>query len=170
LIEETILSNLIGNLDYARKVISYIDKDYFPENHHKVIFALINDHFIKYNNLPTKEVLKITLNDKKIKEDIYKSSISTLDKLGNISNDNNWLVDVTENWCKKRAFYNAILHSADLLEQDDTSLYNGSLDLVTKAISVSFDGSLVKKDIPIFPLAFIGLIRSQRVDLLGLPL
>ena len=143
MIEETILSGLINNEEYTRKVINFIKRDYFKKVGEKVIFTLIHKHFLQYNTLPTKSSLEIDLNNRNnISEAIYNESIKLLHSLEKEEFDVNWLVDATEDFCKKRAFYNALLFSSDLISKDDPSLYHEALNKVTEAISVTFDNSL----------------------------
>ena len=58
-VETTILKNLIFSDEYSRKVLPFIEKEYFESYHEKVIFEEIAKFIIEYNNLPTKEVLII---------------------------------------------------------------------------------------------------------------
>ena len=63
-IETTILSNLIHNEDYSRKVLPFLDERFFQDEVEKNIYLTINQHIEKYNTLPTQEVLEITLDSK----------------------------------------------------------------------------------------------------------
>ena len=47
-IETTILKNLLQNEDYARKVLPFLNNDYFTENCDKIVYDKINDFIIKY--------------------------------------------------------------------------------------------------------------------------
>lgn len=142
MIERTILASLINEPEYIRKVIPYIDREYFREMGEKIIFSLIKDYFIKYNTLPTKEVLAIELGNRNIKEHFFDQASEVLNTLNYTKTDVKWLIDSTENFCKRRAYFNAISKASELLEGDDTTLYHKSLDLVSKALSVSFDSDL----------------------------
>ena len=142
MIEKTILSSLLQELQYARKVIPYIDREYFRETGDQIVFSLIKEHFVKYNSLPTKEVIYIELDNKNIKEIFYNQATETLDSLNPQPADVNWLVDATEKFCQTRAYFNAISKAAELLEEDDVTLYHKSLDMVSKALAVSFDSDL----------------------------
>lgn len=142
MIEKTILSALINNQEYIRKVIPYIDRDYFPQMGEKIIFSLIKEHFIKYNNVPTKTVIGVELDNKKINEKLHEEAVETLNKLNLEPIDVDWLVDATEEFCKKRAFLNAMVTASGFLDGDDTTLYHNALDVVSKALAVSFDSDL----------------------------
>lgn len=142
MIEKTILSALINNQEYTRKVLPYIDKEYFMQMGEKIVFSLIKEYFVKYNAIPSKTTLKVELESKKIKENLYEDAVETLDSLNLEPVNISWLVDTTEDFCKKRAFLNAMKHAAGLLDNDDTTVYHGALDVVSKALSVSFDSNL----------------------------
>ena len=58
-VETTILKNLIFNDEYSRKVLPFINKEYFESYHEKVIFEETEKFIVQYNNLPTKEAIII---------------------------------------------------------------------------------------------------------------
>lgn len=142
MIEQSILANLISDPEYTRKVIPYLDREYFRDVGEKVVFTLIKSHFLKYNKPPTKTAVLVDLTNKKLEERIFNQSKEVVDSLNFEPVDTKWLVDATEDFCKQRAFFNAIVKASDLIEKGDTSLYHGSLDIVSKALSVSFDSDL----------------------------
>ena len=47
-IETTILKNLLQNEDYARKVLPFLNDEYFTENSDKIIYNQINNFILKY--------------------------------------------------------------------------------------------------------------------------
>ena len=78
-LEDTILTNLIFNEDYCRKVLPFLKDDYFANRTDKILFHQIYDFVDKYNNLPTKETLIIELgNRKEITEEEYKAIKQTI--------------------------------------------------------------------------------------------
>ncbi len=134
-----ILSSLIFNDDYIRKTIPYINKDYFKDTGHQVTLKLIKDHFAKYNKLPTTSSLLIDLNASGLNELVFERTKEIITNLTNEEVDLNWLVDTTEEFCKKQAFYNAVSESAQMLDAKNSDEYGKALDLVKEALSVSFD-------------------------------
>jgi len=60
-LETEILSNLIFDEEYARKVIAFLREDYFLDVEHRTVFASIAEHFQKYNACPSKNALLISL-------------------------------------------------------------------------------------------------------------
>ena len=51
-IEDTILTNLIFNEEYTRKVLPFLKDEYFGTRSDKIIFACIEDFVNKYNKTP----------------------------------------------------------------------------------------------------------------------
>ena len=68
-IEQIILKNLIHNEEYSRKVLPFLNKEYFMEPTDKILYEQVNSFINKYNNLPTKEALTIELDNTTLKED-----------------------------------------------------------------------------------------------------
>ena len=64
-LENLIFSNLISNEDYTRKTLPYIKAEYFNDINDKVLFTVIEKFVDKFNELPTKEVLKVELSNVK---------------------------------------------------------------------------------------------------------
>ena len=58
-IERTVLSNLIHNEEYTRKVLPFIKEEYFSDRLEKILFTEIYKFVNKYNALPSKEALSI---------------------------------------------------------------------------------------------------------------
>ena len=64
-IERTALSNLLGNEDYAKKVLPFIKKDYFDVREEKIIFEEITNFVDKYKKIPTQTSLEIEVGERK---------------------------------------------------------------------------------------------------------
>ena len=65
MIEATVLSNLIFNEDYFRKVYPYIKTDYFEDHNLQKIFNTYSEYVDEYRDPPSIEVLKLQLDKKK---------------------------------------------------------------------------------------------------------
>ena len=142
MIEKTILSNLILNEQYARKVLPFIKDEYFKDSSDRTIFDLIDKFCKKYNSFPTKEALIVDLTNKDdLTEDQYKVCEGiikdlTVDK----STNSDWLVEQTEKFCQDQALFNAISKSIQLMNGDKGNLSKGSIpEILSEALSVSFD-------------------------------
>lgn len=142
-IENVIFGNLIHNEDYARKVIPFLDEDYFSDIADRKVFTLIKDYVDKYNSFPTKSALDIELNEVSgLSDEQFKSSkelVAGLTKSADQELD--WLVDTTEKFCKDKALYNALMKSIQLVDDNKKdSISVGSIpQILTDALGVSFD-------------------------------
>jgi replicative DNA helicase len=143
-----ILRNLLYNETYARKVLPFLKPEYFSDKVEKVLLVKINEFISTYNKLPNDTVLQVEISkDKRIPENIYEdASVYITGNLGRIENieDIKWLSDTTEEFCKERAIYNAVLKSANLIDAVKTDATKkaelGAMpDLLAQALSVSFD-------------------------------
>ena len=143
-IETTILRNLIYDEEFSRKVIPFIQLDYFEQRIEKVIFEEISKFIVKYGSSITIEALGIQLEDRddlnetEIKESRDAVSLFTDDKV-----DNQWLVDTTEKWCRDRAIYLALMESISLADgKDDKKGRDAIPSILSDALAVSFDNHI----------------------------
>jgi len=142
-IETTILSNLIHNEDYSRKVLPFLNKEFFHDEVEKTLYLTIDSHVEKYNTLPTKEVLGITLNEDSLNEQVFEGCVEYLSNLEKSDTDEEWLLDKTEEFCQEKAVYNAIMESIGIIDGRDKEKTKGAIpEILSKALSVSFDSSI----------------------------
>jgi replicative DNA helicase len=139
-IETTILSNLIHNEEYARKVIPFLDQAYFSDFIEKSIFVSLQSYVEKYNNSPDVEALNIDLQKTTLNEDQFKSVQEYIVTLTPSKVDFQWLIDQTESWCKERAIYNAIFTGIQIIDGKDKEKTPEAIpDILADALGVSFD-------------------------------
>jgi len=142
MLEQTILSNLLYNEDYCRKVIPYIREDYFEDVASKKIFSSFAEYVEIYKEPPSIEALKITLDARKdLNEDAFKEVIRTISEL-KLDKDTNqeWLITETEKFCQNRDLYNSIRRSILILDGKDKELDKGSIpQLLSESLGISFD-------------------------------
>lgn len=144
-IEKIILSNLVLNEDYSRKVLPFIDKDYFSDYNHKVIYEEIYAFYEKYNVPPNKEALLIEVGDiRGITEESYKECSKFISSIEEYTDTRTaWLLEQTEKFCKDKALYNAIRKSIKIIDEDDKLMSKDSIpNLLSKALSISFDNNI----------------------------
>ena len=141
-IESVILSNLLFNEGYARKVIPFLQQEYFSDYVEKTLFNLINDYVQKYNSFPSKEALAIDLSNKDgLNEDIFKKAKEYIQGLNyEEETEDGWLVDQTEKFCQEKAIYNAIMSSIQILDDRTGKTPKGAIpQILSDALAVSFD-------------------------------
>ena len=143
-IETQILSNLVTNEEYVRKVIPFLKSDYFTESDDRIVFEKIADYVSKYNNPPTKSALLIALqDDRKISEDLYVQCETLINGLNAVESDRQWLLDETEKFCKDKAVYNAIMDSIQIIDGSDKLRSKDALpSLLSDALAVGFDNNV----------------------------
>lgn len=145
MIEQTILSGLVYNEDYTRKVIPFVKPEYFDDHNERLIFNEIKEYIDTYNALPTKEALRITIGEKdSLNEEQFKQVLGTIDVLTyDEKTDLSWLVDKTEKFCQDKAIYNAVRQSILVLDGKDKVNDKGSIPkLLSDALGVSFDTNI----------------------------
>ena len=140
-IENKILSNLIFDEDYMRKVIPFIKDVYFDNVSEKTIFQEILDFVNEYDGLPSKSVLTIEVENRKdLSEDMFKECVTIIDSFSDEKVDKDWLVNSTEKWCKERAVYLALMESVKIADGKDEKKNRDAIpSILSDALSVSFD-------------------------------
>ena len=139
-IERTILSNLIHNEEFARKVIPFIKEEYFQDAIEKVIFKSIWRYAEEYKSTVTPAALAIEIKKTSLNDEQYRVSLEWLEGLPIEDVGFEWLTNETEQWCKDKAIYNAVLNSIHIIEGKDRDQTPDVLpSLLSDALSVSFD-------------------------------
>ena len=140
-LERTVLSNLIHNEDYARKVIPFLKLEYFDIRAEEIICQEIIDFIAKYNKLITQEVLSLEIpNREDLTETEFKEITEIIPTLNGADINHDWLVDATEKWCRDRAIYLALMESIKIADgQDDQKGRDAIPNILSEALGVSFD-------------------------------
>lgn len=143
-IEKLILANFIYNEDFARKVLPFIKPDYFSEISDKIIFEKISDFILKYDSLPTKDSLLITISkEESLSDTVEGAAKDTIISLEPTTASQSWVLEQTEKWCKERALYLALMSSIQIADDKAGKLSKGAIPkILTDALSVSFDPNI----------------------------
>ena len=145
MLEKTILSNLILNEDFSRKVYPYLKEDYFDDNSLRKIFATCVEYVEKYKEPPSKEALKLAIDKRKdLTEDTYNDVQEAINQLEvDPSTNIEFLIDETEKFCQDKDLYNAIRKSILILDGQDKEMDKGSIPkLLSDSLGISFDSSV----------------------------
>lgn len=140
--ETIILRNLIHNDDYTRKVLPHLKPDYFSDRNERTLYSIINDFVTTYNALPTKEALLLELDNAKLPEKDFAEAQAILDEVLVIDASNTlaWLLDQTEQFCKRTAVNNAILEAWEIIQGNVKKKDEHAIpSLLQEALAVSFD-------------------------------
>ena len=145
-LSKLILKNLQYNDEYSRKVLPFIQQEYFSESCEKIIFNEISSFIATYGNLPTFEALLVQLEDKSLSDTDYNDTLDLLNEFHESKSESvelDWLIDKTEDFCQDKAIYNAVLESITVLDNKHQTLTKGSIPkLLQDALAVSFDSSV----------------------------
>tara|TARA_B100001094_G_C18162415_1_gene790109 strand:- start:713 stop:2128 length:1416 start_codon:yes stop_codon:yes gene_type:complete len=144
--EHVILTNLMHNDEYSRRVIPYLEEEYFQSRVERVIFSEIKKYTLNYKSLPSKEAVKISLDGRDdVTQKEFHDASELIDGLNEASKRESfdWLVDETEKFCKDKAVYNAILESIHIIDGKSKSKTANALpEILSNALAVSFDTNI----------------------------
>ena len=143
-IETTILRNLVYNEEYSRKVIPFIQPDYFDQRTERVVFQEIVHFIVKYGSAITTEALKIELENR---TDLTESEIKEVRDISEFLHDSpvdsQWLLDTTEKWCRDRAIYLALMESITIADGNNEKKNRDAIpSILSDALAVSFDNHI----------------------------
>ena len=143
-LEITILRNLIFNEDYARKVIPFIQPEYFEDRVEKIIFEETVKFIVKYGSSITVEALGIEIDNRRdLTETENKEIVELFSKLNDDPVDKQWILDTTEKWCRDRAIYIALMESIHIADGDNEKKNRDAIpSILSEALSVSFDKNI----------------------------
>lgn len=143
--EQTVIAGLLTNEEFCKKVIPFVQAEYFADRSDRAVFREIKAFMDTYKTTPSKEALYIALEaDKTLTEDEINRCRNTVDSVSRADKqDTQWLLDTTEKFCKDKAIYNAILESIHIIDGKDKVRTPNSLpDILSKALAVSFDTNI----------------------------
>lgn len=141
--EEVIISNLIVNPDYYKKVLPFLNEEYFTSEVDKKLYNMIREYILKYNTCPTEQALLIELtNVNGLRQDEYDSIAEMIRNC--ISKyqvqSEAWLLEFTEKFCQEKAVYNAVLESINIIENKKNNVSKNAIpSILQKALGVSFN-------------------------------
>ena len=143
-IERTALGQLVSNEEFARKALPHMKGDYFSDKTEKTIFEEITKFVDKYNKIPTQTSLEIEVQSRKdLNEEEYKKVVAVIQTLESTDVDFDWLVDTTEQFCKDRAVYNAIVKGIQIIDGKDKNRDVSAIpSILTDALAVGFDNAV----------------------------
>jgi replicative DNA helicase len=133
------LRNLLTNEDFTRRVIPYLKKEYF-EDEHRAVFDTVLQYVGKYNKIPTGEALKIELDETNVSADKYQAAAHLInDVVTPEPADMDWLLEKTEKWCQDRAVFLSIMKSIEIIDGKSELTNNAIPEILSEALSVNFD-------------------------------
>lgn len=143
-IEKTILSNLMHSEEFCRKVVPFLKTEYFVDHYENVIADELISFFNNYNKPASLDILAIQLSNRKgLSHDQIRDIEKYINELTFKTDNTDWLMERTENFCKQRAVTNAILDAFDIIEgKDKIHTQDAIPSMLSEALAVSFDSSV----------------------------
>lgn len=147
-ISDLILTNLITNESFTRNTIPYIDAIYFETKIDQAIFNTIRKYFEKSNSLINRNILMIEINEAiELNSDDLNQAKEKIDHMchSEPEQDLKWLTEESEQWCRDRSMYLAIVKAISIYDGTDKAMSPHAIpELVKQALSVSFKTSIRK--------------------------
>ena len=142
-LEKTILSNLIHNEEYCRRVVPFLKTEYFADPFEKIVAQELLTFFTEYNKPASLDILAIQLGKRKLHKDQIEGIEKYINELSYRTDNEEWLLKNTESFCKKQAVYNAIIDSFEIIEGKNSVLTEDAIpSMLSEALAVSFDKSV----------------------------
>lgn len=142
--EQMVLANLLTNEAFTRKALGIINPEHFEDTLHQSIFKCFKDYYTKWNRLPSKETLLVSIKEFANHNGIVDScriipelfDIPPHDHLPALEHD-------TEAWCQDREMYLSIVKAISIYEGNDKSIPKTAIpDLMKKALAISLSPPL----------------------------
>ena len=134
-LELTILSNLVYNEKYARKVLPFLKAEYFTDKSYKIIFLEIHEYVSQYDALPSLNALSIECQERvDLSDEQFQNILEILNELSNDTADYDWIVDTTEKWCQERAIYLSLMESVKIADGQDTKRDKGAIPTILSCL------------------------------------
>ena len=142
-IEKIILSNLAHNDEFCKKTVFFLKEDYFSNKQEKLVFKIIQEYLDKYKSSPSKAAVDLSVEGLPLKQDEIDKAKYVIDEIYTHpgGEQEQWLLDETEKFCKDRALVNAIYESIQIIDKSSKSNKSPNIipELLKDALSVSFD-------------------------------
>jgi len=145
--EKLILKSLTTNLEYTRKVTPFLQKDYFTDKPSQALYLITDSYFRKYGACPTPEVLNIEVEKLNgISQDMYddtKLLINNIINSADITANQEWLVQQTEDFVKERALFNALNTAIQISNGNEKRLTTTAIpQILSDALAIDFNVNL----------------------------
>ena len=141
-IENLILSNLLYDENYIRSVLPFLKEEYFVNHEQRIVFNLVDKYFTKYNACPSREALKIEVDELSLNTDTHAACVQFIGSLNKSDTDEEWLLKQTEKYCQDKAIYNAIMESIQVIDGKSDKDKGALPEILSDALAVSFDTNI----------------------------
>jgi replicative DNA helicase len=143
--EIVILTNLLHNEEYFQRVLPFLKSEYFSDLGERTVFEKMASFADTYGEPPTPDAIRLALQkDSTLTDALFNETIDLVDALVPTERLNvDWLLDETEEFCRKKALRNAIHQSMKVMEGNDKTLSPDAIpSLLQDALAITFDPSV----------------------------
>jgi len=138
----TIIRHLLQNPDYLKKVLPHLKAEYFTNHAEAEIYRIVEGYVGKYGNAPTKEIIDVEFEKRKLTQMDYDHGKQVLAEVSNHykAPDMKWLMDTTEQFCLQQSVIIAINRSLEIIDGgSETEPLTALPELMRNALNVNFD-------------------------------
>ena len=136
---QTLFSAMIDNTEFSKEIMPYIKPEYFQSMSEYVLWDVFQKYNQQYKKVPSRSILRVGIEKSSKLSGIEKLEAKSLINQKNDTEDLEWLKDKTEEWCKLRACYNAVIESMTIIDGDSSQEMETLPSLLTDAVAVNFD-------------------------------
>jgi replicative DNA helicase len=124
-----IITSLLKNKEFLHQINDILEPEYFESESNQFLISLIKKYFQEYKSQPTAEVLKVKISE--VADEVFKKSI-----IGNVkdvfryidSQDLEFVMTQTLDFCKNKVLKNAIIDSVELLKSGKYDAIKAKID------------------------------------------
>ena len=142
MIEPLILAHLIRDEDFARQTLPFLKEEYFTGTASRELFKQITSFVTSYKTSPTIDALTLGLDKASLSGHAHQEAVTLLGEVQRVeridSSRRQWLLDQTEEFCRKRALYLAMSDAITRIDKNFDSA-SGVPDLIRDALRVGFE-------------------------------
>lgn len=144
--EIVLISELIMNSEFAKRVLPYLKIEYFESIENKHIFSIIKKHVYKYHKLPSLTAIAVMVDSlDNVNETVYENIMENLEEMKTHKPEQDplqWYIDEAEKFCLIRSVQVALDKSLDIAlnikEGQEKKIY-GIKSLIDDSLTVNFD-------------------------------
>ncbi len=145
--ERLVLSALVKNQDYMRKVFPFLKPEYFLDRTEAKLFELVHDYINKFSDQPNRASLTVSAaQDESMGEKETEQVKEVINDIFDIVPPTNeeWLINTTEQWCKDKAIYLALNRSIQIQTGEGKKGETPHLipTILSDALAVCFDSKI----------------------------
>lgn len=135
-----LLCNIIKNGHYASKIMPYLDENYFSDNTERMITKTLIDFYNKYSNVPSSNEIVAHMKENNWVRDLDKNIVNDVLGDGYIITSQEWLVENTERFIRRRRVSLAFESTYGDFEAGES--VDDFANVFQEAISFQFDNSV----------------------------